>query len=342
MLSNYLSNYEAQLLVISNAQLCPFTSVGHVKTLKKRLLELCWLNAKRNNLSQVFVKPNLEQLIAFQESGQTHNSISQACIEIMANLPQTVNIKFINCVLNEPELHAVAKLIIRKVLLQQHSLNLVPLIDISTLFLAYSTEDKISDQALSAIEEILFVTSKSNTKELINIFDNLTKNGLVNSPLMSLFLLSLSLEQVNVVSNYASNIVSVDHTLQVLLQSGFVKLIPLANTVLHQVKKPEQIVALIKRILGEKLDVLVNFETQMQARNGNEQACLDFQRQLQANWPSYESQMSSLRLLAGRTLNEPLNAIEMSAMDCQSQAVFNLYTYYQSVAARKENSGTLL
>lgn len=339
LLFNYISNHQDQLLIISNAQLCPFTSVGYVKSLKKRLLESSWLKAKRNNLSHEFIIPTLEQLIDFVQDGYSENVIAQGCVEIMANLPQNVNINFINDLLDEPKLSVLAKSIICKVLLQQHSLNLIPLIDITILLLAHTPKAKVSKQALDSIKNILVVTSKSDTKKLIGIFDNLNQCELVNSPLMSLFLLSLSPEQVNAVSNHASNILSVAGTLQVLLQSGFVKFILLANTALHTVEKPEQIVALMKRTLGEKLDLLVNFEIQMQACSGDLQAFTAFQQQLQLNWPAYENELSSKRLLAGKALNEHLNAIQMSAMDSYSQAVFNLYTYNQYVNAKRVNVG---
>ncbi|CAM2904003.1 hypothetical protein [Pseudoalteromonas distincta] len=339
MLLNYVSNHQSQLLAISNAQLCPFTSVGYVKSLKKRLLESSWLKAKRNNLSREFIIPTLEQLIDFVQDGYSENVIAQGCVEIMTNLPQNANLNFINNLLDEPKLNVLAKSIICKALLQQHSLNFMPLIDITILFLAHTPKAKVSKQTLDSVKSIFVVTSESDTKKLIGIFDNLNQCELVNSPLMSLFLLSLSSEQVNAVSNYASNTLSLDGTLQVLLQSGFVKFILLANAALHKVEKPEQIVALMKRTLGEKLDLLVNFEIQMQACSGNEQAYAAFQQQLQLNWPTFENELSSKRLLAGKALDEHLNAIQKSAMDSYSQAVFNLYTYNQYVKDKKVNAG---
>lgn len=335
MLSNYVSNYQAQLLSISNAQLCPFTSVGYVNTLKKRLLEAAWLNAKRHNLPRTFVAPTIESLIDFQNSDISPSIISQACIEIMTNLPQNINIIFINNLLNEPKLQLVAKLIIKKVLLQQHSFNLISLLDINTLFFAYTSQNEYTEDVIAVITEILSTTVKSDVNNLIKIFNNLCEHDLVNSPLMSLFLLSLSSEQINTVSNHASNTLSIDATLQVLLQSGFVKFVPLANSALHKSEKPKQIIALIKRILADKLDLLVDFETQMQAWNENELAYTNFQQQLQRNWAKYETELSSQRLIAGNALSQPLNAIQMSAMDSYSQAVFNVYSYYQHVAAKK-------
>ncbi|XQF94221.1 hypothetical protein ACOBV9_18490 (plasmid) [Pseudoalteromonas espejiana] len=38
--------------------------------------------------------------------------------------------------------------------------------------------------------------------------------------------------------------------------------------------------------------------------------------------------------MAGKPLGAKLNAIEMSAMDSYSQAVFNLYTYYKLMAEK--------
>jgi len=337
LLLNYVSNHQPQLLAISNAQLCPFTSVGYVKSLKKRLLESSWLKAKRNNLSREFIIPTLEQLIDLVQDGYSENVIAQGCVEIMTNLPQNANLNFINNLLDEPKLNVLAKSIICKALLQQHSL--IPLIDITILFLAHTPKAEVSKQALDSVKSIFVVTNESDTKNLIGIFDNLNQCELVNSPLMSLFLLSLSSEQVNAVSNHASNALSLDGTLQVLLQSGFVKFIPLANTALHKVEKPEQIVALMKRTLGEKLDLLVNFEIQMQACNGDEQAYTAFQQQLQLNWPAFENELSSKRLLAGKALDEHLNAIQMSAIDSYSQAILNLYTYNQYVRDKKVNAG---
>ena len=339
MLSNYLSNHPAQLLAISNAQLCPFTSVGHVKMLKKRVLELCWLNAKCNNLSRAFTAPKLDLLISLIESDENPAIVSQACIEIMANLPQNINITFINNVLNEPKLTVLAKLIISKVLLQQHSFNLIRLLDVTTLFFAYTAQSEHSEQALIAINQAILVTEESSHESMLTIFDELCKNDLINSPLMSLFLLLLSADQVNKIGNHASNTLCIDDTLQVLLQSGFVKLVPLANASLLQLEQPKKIIALIKRTLGETLDLLVNFETQVQAYNDDEHALIDFQQQLKLNWPKYETQLSTQRLIAGKVLDEPLNAIQMSAMDSYSQALFNLYTYYRHVAAEKVSSG---
>ena len=88
-------------------------------------------------------------------------------------------------------------------------------------------------------------------------------------------------------------------------------------------------------MLGDKLDLLVSFETQLHAWQGDALSCSEFKRQLQTNWPKYESELSPLRLIAGKALNTKLNAIEMSAMDSYSQAVFNLYSYYQHATAKK-------
>ena len=98
----------------------------------------------------------------------------------------------------------------------------------------------------------------------------------------------------------------------------------------------------MRRMLGDKLDLLVDFETQISACQGEQQACADFKLQLQLNWPKYEEQLASLRLISGNALNAKLNAIEMSAMDCYSQAVFNLYSYYRHLAAKKLNAGVSL
>jgi hypothetical protein len=159
---------------------------------------------------------------------------------------------------------------------------------------------------------------------------------------MSLFLLSLSWEQVNVVGNYASNTLTVDQTMQVLLQSSFAKLIPLASTSLDKVEDFSAIIALIRRLLGDKLDLLVSFETQLQAWRGDKLSCSEFKRQLQANWPKFEGELSSSRLIAGKALNTKLNAIEMSAMDSYSQAVFNLYSYYQYTTAKQLTAEAVL
>ncbi|KKL04989.1 hypothetical protein LCGC14_2610550 [marine sediment metagenome] len=324
---------------ISDAQRCPFTSVGYVKTQQKRLLESCWLTAKKKQIAQRFTQPNLEQLVSLLSDDISPAAISQACIEIMANLPQNINLIFINNLLNEPSLHNVAKLVVRKVLLQQHSYNLIALIDLQTLYFAFSTSQNPAVQTLAKSELTILVDSQSDIKNLITGFNFLCQSELVNSPLMSLFLLSLSWEQVNAIGNHASrNLPTVD-VLQVLLQSGFVKLLPLVNASLNKIENPSSLIALMRRMLGDKLDLLVDFETQISAWQGEQQACADFKQQLQLNWPKYEEQLASLRLIAGNALNAKLNAIEISAMDCYSQAVFNLHRYYQHLAAKKLNAG---
>ncbi|KPZ53668.1 hypothetical protein [Pseudoalteromonas sp. P1-25] len=332
MLSTYLSNHQAQLLHISKAQCCPFTSVGYVKTLKKKLLEITWLTAKKNNTPQCFTQPDLTQLSALVTSKQSLDVISQACIEVMANLPQTINLAFINALLNSPSLHGLAKAVIYKVLLQQHSFNLIALIDLNTLYFALANS---AEQEVTTAETVALISAfnpNANIKLLKHVFDELYKSGLVNSPLMSLFLLSLSWEQVNALSNYASHVLTVDDTLHVLLQSGYVKLVPLACMSLNQVENPTAIIALIRRMLGDKLDLLVSYDIQLSAFNAEQQALDAFKQQLQQNWPKYEEKLCVQRLVAGKALNHKLNAIEMSAMDCYSQAIFNLYTYYKSMA----------
>ena len=335
MLSTYLSNHKAQLLAISEAQYCPFTCVGFIKTLKTKLLEACWLTAKKNNVPQKFSQPDLVQLITFLQSDPNIDSAAQACVEVMANLPQNINLAFINALMNEPTLHSLTKLIIYKVLLQQHSLNLIAYIDLKTLCFALTTDKESLEHLQPALEQNLLISSQAKNTEVINTFKHLCNAGLINSPLMSLFLLSLSWEQVNVVGNHASNTLTVDQTMQVLLQSSFAKLIPLANTFLNKVEEPHTIIALIRRLLGDKLDLLVSFETQLQAWQGDGLSCSEFKRQLHTNWPKFEGELSSSRLIAGKALNTKLNAIEMSAMDSYSQAVFNLYNYYQHATAKK-------
>ena len=339
MLSIYLSDHQAQLIKISNAQRCPFTSVGYVKTLQNRLLESCWLTAKKKQVEQRFIQPKLEQLVSLLNDDISPDTISQACIEIMANLPQNINLIFINNLLKETSLQSVAKLIIRKVLLQQHSSNLITLIDLQTLYFAFSTSKNLAIQALVESELTVFVDAQTDLNDVVTGFNFLCQSELVNSPLMSLFLLSLSWDQVNAIGNHASrNLPTVD-VLQVLLQSGFVKLLPLVNTSLSKVENPSSLIALMRRMLGDKLDLLVDFETQIRAWQGDQQACADFKQQLQLNWPKHEEQLASLRLVAGNTVTAKLNAIEISAMDCYSQAVFNLYRYYHHLAAKKLNAG---
>ncbi|CAM4254236.1 hypothetical protein PSOS111911_10055 [Pseudoalteromonas ostreae] len=339
MLSIYLSDHQAQLMKISNAQRCPFTSVGYVKTQQQRLLESCWLTAKKKQVVQRFTQPNLEQLVSLLNDNISPDLISQACIEIMANLPQNINLAFINNLLKEPSLQSVAKLVVRKVLLQQHSSNLIALIDLQTLYFAFSVSKNPAVQALVESELTVFVDSQADLKDIVTGFNFLCQSELVNSPLMSLFLLSLSWEQVNAIGNYASRNLATEGVLQVLLQSGFVKLLPLVNASLNKIENPSSLIALMRRMLGDKLELLVDFETQIRACQGDQQACADFKQQLQLNWPKYEEQFASLRLIAGNAMTAKLNAIEISAMDCYSQAVFNLHRYYQHLAAKKLTAG---
>lgn len=342
MLSTYLSNHKAQLLTISEAQYCPFTCVGFIKTLKTKLLEACWLTAKKNNVTQKFSQPDIVQLITFLQSDTNIDTTAQACIEVMANLPQNINLAFINALMNEPALHSLTKLIIYKVLLQQHSFNLIAYIDLQTLGFALTTSQESLENLQPALDKNFLVSSQTKNTDVINTFKHLCNAGLINSPLMSLFLLSLSWEQVNVVGNYASNTLTVDQTMQVLLQSSFAKLIPLASTSLDKVEDFSAIIALIRRLLGDKLDLLVSFETQLQAWRGDKLSCSEFKRQLQAKWPKFEGELSSSRLIAGKALNTNLNAIEMSAMDSYSQAVFNLYSYYQYTTAKQLTAEAVL
>ena len=339
MLSIYLSDHQAQLIKISNAQRCPFTSVGYVKTQQKRLLELCWLTAKQKHVVQQFTQPNLKQLVSLLNDNVSPDVVSQACIEIMANLPQNINLQFINELLKDASLLSVAKLIISKVLLQQHSNNLITLIDLKTLYFAFSVSNNFEAQIITDSELTLFVDSQSDIEVVINSFNFLCQSELVNSPLMSLFLLSLSWEQVNTIGNHASRKLATVDVMQVLLQSGFAKLLPLVNASLNKVENPSSLIALMRRMLGDKLDLFVDFEIQIRVWQGEQQACADFKQQLQFNWPKYEEQFASLRLIAGNAITAQLNAIEMSAMDCYSQAVFNLYRYYQHLAAKKLNVG---
>lgn len=333
MLSIYTNNYASQLITISNALYCPFTSVGFIKALKKNVLETSWVTAKKLGVEQKFSQPDINQLISYINKGVDELVISQACIEIMANLPQSKNLIFINSLINEPALKAIAKLIISKVLLQQHSLNLIAYIDINTLTFAFSSNDDLIE--FESVSN--FFIELDTTKEITtNMFDLLCKNGLVNSPLMSLYLLSINWEQVNKIGNYASNTLSMDHTLQVLLQSCFVKVIPLANASLNELEQPTKIIALIRYILGDKLDMLVDFDIQLSAWQGSEASLEVFIKQLQMNWPKHEELFCHQRLIAGQPLDTKRNAIEMSAMDSYSQAVLNLYTYY-FLAAKKHN-----
>ena len=332
MLSTYICNHQAQLLCISKAQCCPFTSVGYVKTLKKKLLETTWLTAKKNNTPQHFTQPDLTLINTLVTSEQSLDVTAQACIEVMANLPQTINLAFINSLLNSPSLHDLAKAVIYKVLLQQHSFNLIALIDLNTIYLALADSTEQEATSAETVALISAFNSNANIQVLKHVFDELCKSKLVNSPLMSLFLLSLSWEQVNALSKYASNVLTVDETLHVLLQSGYVKLVPLACMSLNQVENPTAIIALIRRMLGDKLDLLVSYDIQVNAFNAEQQALVAFKQQLQQNWPKYEEELCLQRFVGGKSLNKRLNAIEMSAMDCYSQAIFNLYTYYKSMA----------
>ena len=212
MLATYLSDHKTQLLQISNAQLCPYTCVGHVRYLRKTLLESCWVNAKNNNQKNNFELPTTEQLVEIITNTKNDELVAQACIEVMANLPQNKNIIFINELLNQPALSAFFKVIINKVVIQQHSFNLIRLLNLNTLFFAYSADDEIPPQTLVTINQITSLAQHHGPQILTAIFDALSEQAHL-SPLMSLFLLSLNFEQVNSLSNHASNTLSVDQTL---------------------------------------------------------------------------------------------------------------------------------
>ena len=98
--------------------------------------------------------PTTEQLVEIITNTKNDELVAQACIEVMANLPQNKNIIFINELLNEPALRAFFKIIINKVVIQQHSFNLIRLLNLNTLFFAYSVEEEIAPQTLATINKI--------------------------------------------------------------------------------------------------------------------------------------------------------------------------------------------
>ncbi|TMP15629.1 hypothetical protein CWC06_20415, partial [Pseudoalteromonas ruthenica] len=84
---------------------------------------------------------------------------------VMANLPQNINLAFINALMNEPALHNLTKLIIYKVLLQQHSFNLIAYIDLKTLGFALTTNQESLEHLQPVLDKNFLVSSQAKNTD---------------------------------------------------------------------------------------------------------------------------------------------------------------------------------
>uniref|UniRef100_UPI00387F978D hypothetical protein n=1 Tax=Pseudoalteromonas mariniglutinosa TaxID=206042 RepID=UPI00387F978D len=276
-------------------------------------------------------KPSINELINAEKALIDSKLVAQACMQFLLRLSTSMQIEFLL------ELSSVKD-------------KLQTLVTaISEIACIYNNHFSSSESAvLKSFYQPLSVDKKSvfnwfhspellrnDMKTVLGCFDNMREAEYVNSPLMSVFLLSLSAEQITSLANHASNTLTVDQTIQLLLKSGFAKHSLFANSMLHKVDEPKKIVASIRRCLGAQLDEIVSYDLQREVYN-NQGALNEFQSEFKINWPSIAPQLSTQRVIYGYPLTQPLNAIMQLAMDCNSRIVLSHYLDFVQLQHAKQ------
>lgn len=334
MLVSYVTNYEKYLAQLNQISQSPFTSVGFYQETENQLIEQYWLNNKSNKKNEKqdheFNASTLLELMTLD-----HNSgiLTQACLQLLPKQPESFKAEILNALYYCEDSQRFAKNLIiesNSSLLLTSAVSDPELIGLRLLDGDKNIDEINYDKHIKHAFSWLVtpVNDETSCNEVIDIYHAMLALNLLDSVLMSLFLWLLTPEQVNGLCNYASKINSDDDTLLLLAKSGIVKHTLLINSALMNAEKPHLLIAQIRRNLASQLDQLVSFDVQLQAWQGDNNALIEFQTQLQKNWPTFQHGISSKCFIAGVELSTKLNTLQCLALDKQSLFLYQLFLKY--------------
>ena len=337
MLVSYVTNHEKYLAQLHQTSQSPFISFGFYQETKKQLIEQFWLSHKTNKKQDYEYK--VSTLLDLIKQGHDKGMLTQACLQLLPKHSESFKTEILNTLYYSDDGQAFAKNLIME---SDSSLLLKGVVnDPELIGLRLLNGDKniaLNKNVKYALSWLLTpIDYETPNSDILDIYQIMLNVNLLESALMSLFLWLLSPVQINALLNYASKNNSDEEILLLLAKSGLVKHTLLINSALLTSANPKILIAQIRRNLSLELDQLIPYEIQIKAWEGDNDALIEFQSQLQKNWFKFQHDLSFTRLIAGMPLSPNLNTLQCVALDKQSLFLYQLYLKYHSLTFKKDS-----
>lgn len=319
MLAMLLKAHSNTLNQLHSAQQNPFYSVDYLMQARQQLI--LKLHAYDSEILQVTLSAaQLLQALRELNTGEVlASTLAEACLVTLLMSPKKLTHE---CVAqlneNDEKELPVRQLLVEKLAIYRGRTQTAYAQTFDALKPIYFSQSAQHAELFKAFKQAAI--ELPTTKALFKTTNDFAELNLINSPLMSAYLLLLDQQRVNHVCNFASQALSREEALQVMLHTGMPKYVPLVVSLLSDVEDAEPLINGIKRCLGAELDNLVTYETQVQAQT-DAQAIVDFQHQFNQHWPEHESYYVGKTLVYGYALNQPIDRVKQQGVDQQSWQV---------------------
>lgn len=338
LLSIFVDRFYHQLQALNGARISPFSSYGYYAQCKKQLTKEYWLFNRHNGADSANAL-DFAEVSELLSSELDESILTDAVAFFIDEMGDEQKAEYINALYFSEKLQGLFK----------------GIVDITDSY--HLLSDAVSDKELllsklmgmtnneEAIHELYDCFPWLNTSEplssdaVLRMFTDLVEEGLLNTKVMSLFLLVLSPGQLNVIGNVASNVLSADEALCLLGRGGMVKHAPLINSVLAHSDASSKLLQALRDLLGSSLDSLVEFDTQLAAWQGEQSAIKRFQQEFALSWPKYEDEFASQRMISGYPLSSTFNEGSRCAVSVSNLLLIDLLTAYQSLQPAEEALG---
>jgi hypothetical protein len=336
LLSVFVNDFYSQIKKLNEARLNPFFSYGYYAQCKKQLTEECWLSViNKSNTDDV----DLHHLSVLLESDVDKEILVEGAAYLIGKMAADRKAEYINALYFSKDLRSVSKDIIE--ITGSHCL----LRDLATdkelclyQMLSLSSEESIT---LGLYERFPWLETPEllSRDQLLAFFTDLVDEGLLETRVMSLFLMVITPSQLNIICNFASDILSTDDTLCLLMRGGMVKHSPLLNSILAQSDVSSKLIKELRSILGSDLDSIVPFDVQLSAWLGDQGSLECFQQEFALNWPKYEEKFAGFRLLGGLSFSGAIDVANKQSISVSNVLLVTLFERYQSLFLTEKKLG---
>ena len=315
MLSLILNEHKAALLNLNMMQQSAFYSIGFIAQVRQQLILKVQASQSASNVQFEMVQCIIEELETLKQQETSLDDVAEACLVALQLMPNSQKQRFLG-LLNRHEFTLLKHKLLQKSLTISGPAN-SDLLNWANVYGNSETQAIIYKAIKRAVKQL---PDMPEMQETVNAFENA---AMINSPLMSVYLLLLDPQRMNFVCNYVSQQFTREQAIAVLLQTGATKYVPMAVALLTEVRSAKNLVAGIKRCFGSQLDELVAFDTQIQVGDCK-QAAVDFQRQFALSWPEQKINFNDQTLVYGFAMNRPVSVASLQGVDFFSWQVITI------------------
>ncbi|SBS34737.1 hypothetical protein MSP8886_03155 [Marinomonas spartinae] len=343
MLSVFVDRFYRQLQILSDARVSPFSSHGYYALCRQQLTKEYWLVNQKNRTdgkeADGVSALDFGELSELLVSNLDESILSDAAAFLINEMGDEQKAEYINALYFSEKLQGLFKGVVD--ITGSHHLLSDAVSDkelrLSKLMGMTNNEESIHE--LYDCFPWLNRSEQHSSDAILRMFTDLVEEGLLDTKVMSLFLLVLTPSQLNVIGNVASNVLSAEDALCVLVRGGMVKHAPLINSVLAQSETPSILLRALRNLLGSSLDNLVEFDVQLAAWQGEQSAIKRFQQEFALNWPKYEDDFANQRVISGYPLVSKFNGASKRAVSFSNLLLIDLFTAQQSLQPVEETLG---